>query len=85
MTTVVALGDGQGPAMRRQSTWPTVAKAGGTPALPGRSGGAHEVLEVLGQAEVPIERDDTPLTLEQRVLAAEHELYPRVLTRFVNR
>lgn len=41
--------------------------------------------EVLGQAEVPIERDDTPLTLEQRVLAAEHALYPRVLTRFVNR
>jgi phosphoribosylglycinamide formyltransferase-1 len=41
--------------------------------------------EVLGQAEVPIEAGDTPISLEQRVLAAEHQLYPRVLSEFVNR
>ena len=41
--------------------------------------------EVLGQAEVPISPVDTPETLEQRVLAAEHELYPRVLSEFVRR
>lgn len=41
--------------------------------------------EVLGQAEVPIEADDTPEALAQRVLAAEHRLYPQVLSEFVNR
>ena len=41
--------------------------------------------DVLGQAEVAIEASDTALTLEQRVLAAEHELYPRILSEFVNR
>jgi phosphoribosylglycinamide formyltransferase-1 len=41
--------------------------------------------EVLGQAEVPIERDDTPETLEKRVLVAEHDLYPRILREFVKR
>jgi phosphoribosylglycinamide formyltransferase-1 len=41
--------------------------------------------EVLGRAEVPIEPGDTPQSLEQRVLAAEHELYPRILREFVNR
>jgi phosphoribosylglycinamide formyltransferase-1 len=41
--------------------------------------------EVLGQTEIPIEPSDTPEALEQRVLAAEHELYPRVLSEFVNR
>ena len=41
--------------------------------------------EVLGQAEVAIEPGDTPQSLEERVLAAEHELYPRVLSKFVNR
>jgi phosphoribosylglycinamide formyltransferase-1 len=41
--------------------------------------------EVLGQVEVPIEPLDTPATLEQRVLAAEHRLYPRVLNEFVLR
>jgi phosphoribosylglycinamide formyltransferase-1 len=41
--------------------------------------------EVLGSAEVPIEPDDTPATLEQRVLTAEHQLYPRVLSEFVLR
>ena len=41
--------------------------------------------EVLGQAEVPILGDDSPATLEQRVLAAEHRLYPQVLNEFVLR
>lgn len=41
--------------------------------------------EVLGQLEVPIVPGDSPATLEQRVLAAEHQLYPRVLSKFVNR
>lgn len=41
--------------------------------------------QVLGQAEVPIEAGDTPETLEQRVLAAEHRLYPMVLNEFVMR
>ena len=40
---------------------------------------------VLGQAEVPIEASDTPESLEQRVLAAEHRLYPKVLKEFVAR
>lgn len=37
---------------------------------------------VLGQAEVPVLKDDTPASLAQRVLAAEHALYPEVLARF---
>jgi phosphoribosylglycinamide formyltransferase-1 len=41
--------------------------------------------EVLGQAEVTIEPGDTPASLEQRVLAAEHQLYPKVLSEFVQR
>ena len=41
--------------------------------------------EVLGQVEVPIEPEDTPQSLEQRVLAAEHLLYPSVLREFVRR
>jgi phosphoribosylglycinamide formyltransferase 1 len=41
--------------------------------------------EVLGQAEVAIEPGDTPAALEQRVLAAEHALYPKVLNEFVRR
>jgi phosphoribosylglycinamide formyltransferase-1 len=41
--------------------------------------------EVLGQAEVLIEPGDTAQTLEQRVLAAEHLLYPKVLSEFVRR
>ena len=39
--------------------------------------------DVLGRAEVPILPGDTPASLEQRVLAAEHALYPRVLADFV--
>jgi len=41
--------------------------------------------EVLGQAEVLIEPGDTPHSLEQRVLIAEHGLYPKVLREFSNR
>ena len=41
--------------------------------------------DLLGQAEVPIDPCDMPATLEQRVLAAEHALYPRVLSEFVQR
>jgi phosphoribosylglycinamide formyltransferase-1 len=41
--------------------------------------------EVLGQVEVSIEPDDTPSTLERRVLVAEHALYPKVLSEFVRR
>ena len=39
--------------------------------------------EVLGQTEVRILPGDTPAALEQRVLAAEHRLYPEVLNEFV--
>ena len=41
--------------------------------------------DVLGSAEVPIQPGDTADTLEQRVLAAEHLLYPRILSEFVQR
>jgi phosphoribosylglycinamide formyltransferase-1 len=41
--------------------------------------------EVLGQVEVPIEAGDNVQTLERRVLAAEHRLYPQVLSEFVKR
>ena len=41
--------------------------------------------EVLGIAEVPILPDDIAQTLEQRVLAAEHHLYPEILSEFVKR
>lgn len=41
--------------------------------------------EVLGRVEVPIKDGDTPQSLEQRVLAAEHRLYPKILREFVQR
>jgi phosphoribosylglycinamide formyltransferase-1 len=41
--------------------------------------------DVLGQVQIAIEPDDTPETLEARVLSAEHALYPIVLSEFVNR
>lgn len=41
--------------------------------------------EVLGQARVPIVTGDTPESLAERVLAAEHLLYPKVLAEFVCR
>lgn len=34
---------------------------------------------ILGQAVVPVLADDTPASLAQRVLVAEHDLYPQVL------
>ena len=39
----------------------------------------------LGQTEVAILPDDTPDTLAARVLIAEHQLYSRVLAKFVTR
>lgn len=41
--------------------------------------------EVLGQTTIPILPDDTAASLETRVLAAEHLLYPTVLKEFVAR
>jgi phosphoribosylglycinamide formyltransferase-1 len=41
--------------------------------------------DLLGQAEVAIAPADTPEKLEQRVLEAEHQLYPEVLNEFVCR
>lgn len=38
--------------------------------------------EILGQASVVIEAGDTPESLAQRVLKAEHRLYPEVLAGF---
>lgn len=38
--------------------------------------------EILGQAKMPILPGDTPETLADRVLALEHELYPRCLEQF---
>jgi folate-dependent phosphoribosylglycinamide formyltransferase PurN len=40
---------------------------------------------VLGQARVPILPGDTPDRLAERVLAAEHVLYPKILAEFVTR
>lgn len=37
---------------------------------------------ILDQARVPILAGDTPKTLAQRVLTAEHQLYPRALDAF---
>lgn len=41
--------------------------------------------KVLGSAEVPILPGDDVKSLEARVLEAEHRLYPKVLSEFVNR
>jgi phosphoribosylglycinamide formyltransferase-1 len=40
--------------------------------------------DVLGQAEVAVEPGDTAASLEKRILAAEHQLYPKVLNEFVD-
>ncbi|HEY0102941.1 MAG TPA: phosphoribosylglycinamide formyltransferase [Brevundimonas sp.] len=37
---------------------------------------------VLAQARVPVLRDDTPASLAQRVVVAEHQLYPAALADF---
>ena len=41
--------------------------------------------QVLARAEVPVESGDDARSLEQRVLAAEHRLYPQALREFVKR
>ena len=40
---------------------------------------------VLDQARVPVLGDDTPESLAQRVLTAEHQLYPKALDAFCRR
>ena len=40
---------------------------------------------ILGQTEVAVEDGDTAQSLAERVLAAEHALYPKVLREFVER
>jgi len=41
--------------------------------------------EILGQVEVAVLPDDDPSTLAERVLIAEHQLYPRVLEEYAAR
>jgi phosphoribosylglycinamide formyltransferase-1 len=41
--------------------------------------------EILGQVEVAVLPNDTPGTLAERVLIAEHQLYPRVLSQYLGR
>ena len=41
--------------------------------------------DIIAQAQVAVEPGDDVRTLEQRVLAAEHELYPAALAEFVKR
>lgn len=40
---------------------------------------------ILGQAAVPILRDDTAETLAERVLKVEHQLFPATLKAFIDR
>jgi phosphoribosylglycinamide formyltransferase 1 len=41
--------------------------------------------DILGQVNVAVLPDDTSETLAERVLIAEHQLYPRILSQFVTR
>lgn len=41
--------------------------------------------EILGQVQVSVLPGDTPETLADRVLIAEHQLYPQVLSRYLGR
>ena len=41
--------------------------------------------DILGQVEIAVLPGDTPQTLAERVLIAEHQLYPRILAQFVAR
>ena len=41
--------------------------------------------DILGQVEVAVLSDDTPETLAERVLIAEHQLYPRVVSQYLGR
>ncbi len=38
---------------------------------------------ILGQIKVPVNHDDTPSDLAQRVLAQEHTIYPQVISEFL--
>jgi len=38
---------------------------------------------ILAQAPVPVEDDDTPATLAERIHELEHELYPETVSRFL--
>lgn len=41
--------------------------------------------EILGQVQVAVLPDDTPDTLAERVLIAEHQLYPRIISQYLGR
>ena len=41
--------------------------------------------EILGQVEVAVLSNDTPETLAERVLIAEHQLYPRIVSQYLGR
>ena len=41
--------------------------------------------EILGQVEVAVLPSDTPEMLADRVLIAEHQLYPRVVSQYLSR
>lgn len=41
--------------------------------------------DILGQVEVAVLPNDTPATLAERVLVAEHQLYPRVVGQYLGR
>ena len=41
--------------------------------------------DILGQVEVAVLPDDTPETLAERVLIAEHQLYPHVISQYLGR
>ena len=41
--------------------------------------------EILGKVEVAVMPSDTPETLADRILIAEHQLYPRVISQFLGR
>ena len=41
--------------------------------------------DILGQVEVAVLSNDTPDSLEERVLIAEHQLYPRVVSQYLSR
>lgn len=41
--------------------------------------------EILGQVQVAVLPNDTPESLANRVLIAEHQLYPQVVSRFLSR
>jgi phosphoribosylglycinamide formyltransferase-1 len=41
--------------------------------------------DILGQVEVAVLPDDTPETLADRVLIAEHQIYPRIVSQYLGR